>query len=230
MTVPTETQPAGAGVLGDDERAVLVHLGDGEAERPRPVDLLEEAVVAAGGLRAALDDVAGGDGAREPVPVVARPAEAPRRRADHQRRVGDAPGDDDVGAARERLGDAPAAEVGVGGQRTCGRRRAGRLLVEVREASRRRRAARRAAARDRRPRRRPRARARRACAASASARRRGRADSSPPALDDDLDPCAQALGEHLLHLREEACRRSRRARRRAAWRGWPSSARRGSRR
>ena len=109
--------PAGAGVLGDDERAVLVHLGDGEAQRPRPVDLLEEAVVAAGRLRAALDDVAGGDGAGQAIPVVALPAEAPRRRADDQRRVGDAAGDDDVGAAPERLGDAPAAEVRVGGQR-----------------------------------------------------------------------------------------------------------------
>ena len=31
MTVPTETRPAGAGVLGDDGGAVRGHLGDGEA-------------------------------------------------------------------------------------------------------------------------------------------------------------------------------------------------------
>ena len=101
----------------------------------RPVDLLEEAVVAAGRLRAALDDVAGGDGAGQPVPIVACPAEAPGRRAHDQRGVADPPGDDDVGAAAERLGDAPAAEVGVGRQRIAagveGERRA---AVEVAEA------------------------------------------------------------------------------------------------
>src|SRR6185369_11520087 len=95
-------------------------------------DLVEEAVVAAGGLGAALDDVAGGDGAGEAIPVVALPGEAPRGRPHDQGGVGDAPGDDDVGAARERLGDAPAAQVGVGADHVDTLER--QAAIEVQEA------------------------------------------------------------------------------------------------
>src|SRR5262249_57829866 len=77
--------------------------------RPRPspplfpYTTLFRSVVSAGRLRAALEHVAGGDRAREPVPVVAGPAEMGRRRPDHERRVGDAARDHHVRAAIERL-------------------------------------------------------------------------------------------------------------------------------
>src|SRR5690606_34444460 len=64
---------------------------------------------------AALDDVAGDHCAGEGVPVVAGPAVVPGRRPADHGGVGGAAGDDDVGAGVERLDDAPAAEVGVGG-------------------------------------------------------------------------------------------------------------------
>ena len=56
----------------------------------------------------------------ERVVVVSGPSPPPRGGADDQRRVGDAAGDDDVGAVLEGAGDAEPAEVGVGGQRPVG--------------------------------------------------------------------------------------------------------------
>ena len=109
-------------MLGHDERPVVVHLGDREAGMLEPRHLLEERVVAAGGLRAALQDVARDHRRSEPVPVRPAPAEVPRRRPDHDRRVRDARGNDDVGAAVERLDDAPGAEVSVGRDRVDARR------------------------------------------------------------------------------------------------------------
>ena len=108
-------QAAGAFVLGDHAAAVGGNLGDGEARVAAVGDLVEEAVVAAGGLRPALDDVPGGDRAGQCVPVVAAPSVPPRGGPDDQARVGDPGADDDVGAGVQRGRDAPAAEVGVGG-------------------------------------------------------------------------------------------------------------------
>ncbi len=78
---------AGARVLGDHRRAVLGHLGDGEAGMLETGDLGEERVVAAGGLGAALDDMAGHHGSGQPVPVglatsrgATPPARPPARR------------------------------------------------------------------------------------------------------------------------------------------------------
>src|SRR5438093_471100 len=76
----------------------------------------EERVVAARRLRAAFDDVAGDHRAGETVPVVARPAMAPRGRTDRERGVGGPAGDDDVGPTRQCLGDPPPTDIGVGGQ------------------------------------------------------------------------------------------------------------------
>ena len=76
----------------------------------------EAGEVAAGGLGAALDDVAGDDRAGQRVEVVAAPAVVGDRRADDHRRVGDPAGDDDVGTLVQRLGDAERTEVGVGGE------------------------------------------------------------------------------------------------------------------
>ena len=89
-------QPPAPRMLGDDRASVLAQLRDRKAELGDPRDLREKAVVPAGGLRAALDDVAGDDRARQPVPVVASPTEAPRGRANHERRIGHPRADDDV--------------------------------------------------------------------------------------------------------------------------------------
>src|SRR5215470_3251407 len=126
-------QAAGAVVLGDDAAAVAGHLGDREARVAAVGDLVQEAVVAAGGLRAALDDVTGGDRAGQGVPVVPAPAVPPGGGSGDQARVGDPRAYHDVRPGLERGGDAPAAEVGVGrdhGQVRLGQRDPG---VEVDE-------------------------------------------------------------------------------------------------
>ena len=62
-------QTTGAGMLGDDARAVVVDLGEWEAGRCGEVgDLIEEAVVASARLRAAFDDVPGDNSARQAHP------------------------------------------------------------------------------------------------------------------------------------------------------------------
>jgi hypothetical protein len=104
----------GAVVLADHGRPVDRDVRPREAGAGHAGHLGEERVVAPGGLRAALDDVAGDDATGESVPVVAGPAVVPRRRAAHHGGVGGAPGHDDVRAAAQRLDDAPAAQVGVG--------------------------------------------------------------------------------------------------------------------
>ena len=126
-------EAAGAVVLGDDAAAVGGDLGDREPREAAVGDLVQEAVVAAGRLRAALDDVPGGDRAGQGVPVVAAPAVPPGGGPGDQARVGHPGADDDVRAGLQRRGDAPAAEVGVGGDHGefgLGQRHAG---VEVGE-------------------------------------------------------------------------------------------------
>jgi len=59
--------------------------------------------------------VARGDGAGELIPVVAGPAVVPRGRAAHDGSIGGAARDHDVGTCVQGLHDAPATEVGVGG-------------------------------------------------------------------------------------------------------------------
>ena len=104
----------GAVVLADDGAAVGGHIGPRESQPLHAGHLGEERVVAAGCLRRALDHVPGHHGAGERVPVVARPAVVPCRRAAREGSIGDAAGDHDVGIAPERLDDAPAPEVRVG--------------------------------------------------------------------------------------------------------------------
>jgi hypothetical protein len=128
---PDRDRAAGAGVLGDHRAAVGGDLGDGEAGVERAGDLLpDERVVAAGGLRAALEDVADRDGAGQPVPVVAGPAEVRGGGPDDQRGVGDPAGDDHLRTLLQSGRDAPGAQVGVGRQRDAVERGAG---VEVGE-------------------------------------------------------------------------------------------------
>ena len=110
-------QPAGAGVLGDHRRAVGVDLGQREAGDSPDRDLGEEREVAAGGLDAAFDHVAGDHGPGEAVVVGSAPAEVRGRGPDRHRGVGHPAGDDDVRAVVEAVDDAPGAQVGVGRQR-----------------------------------------------------------------------------------------------------------------
>ena len=51
---------------------------------------------------------------RQAIPVVPRPAELVHRRPDGQRRIGDAPGDDDVRSLLQGLRDRLGAEVRIG--------------------------------------------------------------------------------------------------------------------
>ena len=199
---PDRHQPVGAGVLGDHATAIRPHLG---YRKPRPVqarDLVEERVVAAGALRAALDDVTGDHRSGERVPVGALPLEPPRRRADDQRRVGDARTDHDVGTALERRGDAEAAEVGVGAHHRrlqVGERRA---LVEMDEALARRlqrvEPRHEIVALDVRD-----DRAQAELLVHRPRRRRAARRIEPAGVHHDLDAALQAARRHLLELPQE---------------------------
>src|SRR5690606_1110238 len=106
-------EAAGAGVLGGGGGAMGPGLDDGEADLGHVRDGLPVGEVAAGGLRAALEDVAGDGAGGHPVPVVLGPAELVDHRGEGEAGVGRPPGDDDIGAALERLDDGAGAEVGV---------------------------------------------------------------------------------------------------------------------
>jgi hypothetical protein len=127
VTVPTETWPSVPSC------AVGIHLGDREAGALDGRDLLEEGVVPARALRAALDDVTCHHGGRQLVPVVARPAELPGGRSDDHGRVGDARTDHEIRSAVQRLDDAEAAQVGVRAQDLLLEIGQRNPLVEVRE-------------------------------------------------------------------------------------------------
>ena len=105
---------AGRRRLRDDGGAVGLDLGDREADAQRVRVLPPRSrVVAAGDLARALEQVADDDAGGEPVPVVPRPAVLVDERGEEQRRVGDATGDDDVGA----LPPAPRRSAGRRGRR-----------------------------------------------------------------------------------------------------------------
>ena len=94
-------------VLGDHRGPVRMHLGQREAD-PFPVrHLLEEGVVAAAALGAALDHVAGHHCPGDGVEIVVRPAEGVQGRTDDEGGVGHAARDDHLRAglrARRRSG------------------------------------------------------------------------------------------------------------------------------
>ena len=103
---------AGAGRLPDGGAAVGRHIRDRVGEIPRMGECPPVAgVVAAEALARALEQVPDHDARGQAVPVVPRPTVLVRERREEERRVGDAPGDDDVGALRERVGDRARTEV-----------------------------------------------------------------------------------------------------------------------
>lgn len=88
---------AGAGVLGDNAGTIGGYLGDREADVRQVGAMAEPGEVAAGRVRTALDHVTGGGGTRELVEVIALPAVCGDSGSD-EGGVGDATGDDDIGA------------------------------------------------------------------------------------------------------------------------------------
>jgi len=115
VTVPVETMPPVPSCLVMTLLPSAATSAIGNPGVTTVGDLVQEAVVAAGRLRAALDDVTGRDRAGQGVPVVVTPAVPPGGGPGDQARVGDPGADDDVRAGLQGRGDAPAAEVGVGG-------------------------------------------------------------------------------------------------------------------
>ena len=102
-------------MLGDHEGASGLDFGDGIADRGVirnrfPIGL----AVAAGGLRAALDDVAGHHPAGQFVPIVEAPAELVDGRPKRKRGIGAASGDHDPRSFGERGGDWRGAQVYIG--------------------------------------------------------------------------------------------------------------------
>ena len=124
MTVPTSTTPPVPGCLVMTlEPSAWISASGKPGWRSTDLEssvLGEEGVVAAGGLRTALQDVPGDHRARERVVVLRAPAEVGGGRPGDEGGVGDPAGDDDVGARAQAGGDADAAQVGVGGQGSSG--------------------------------------------------------------------------------------------------------------
>ena len=108
-------------------------LGQRETGIGQIGDFGEKREIAAGGLDAAFDHVAGDHGTGQLVIVGPVPAEMRGRRRDGHRCVGDPAGHDDVGATVEAVDDAPGAQVGVGRQRRAQSQLlgAGRQVVAV---------------------------------------------------------------------------------------------------
>ena len=122
---------ARAGGLADDEAAVGLAVDD-RVPDSRPVGHgIPVGVQPAGGLAAALDDVAGETAAREPVVVVVGPAELVHQHAQRHRRVDAAPGDHHLRARVERGADRRRAEIRIGAQHLLRQRRPAMHLVHA---------------------------------------------------------------------------------------------------
>jgi hypothetical protein len=107
--------PAGARVLGNDERSVGGRLRDRISDVRQVGDRAPVVqAVAARALRTALEDVPGDDASRQPIPILGTPAELVPQRRHGECGVGRTPRDHDVRAARECLDDRCRADVGVG--------------------------------------------------------------------------------------------------------------------
>ena len=127
-------QPAGTGRLGDDERTVGGALDDRVADVGPIGYRFPVGEQAPGGLRAALDDVAGKRPLREHVVGIRRPAELVHQGAERHRAVDTAPGDDHVGAAFEGVGNRDGAEIRVGREQFFRHRRGGKHFRHARGA------------------------------------------------------------------------------------------------
>src|SRR4051794_36789170 len=106
---PAIDRPAACIRLGDDYIPIFTQFCDRIADIRQAV-VLPIAAIAAGYLSAALNEVPRHAGRREVVPVVPLPAEFVHGGADGQRSIGDAAGNDEAGAVRQRFGDQASAE------------------------------------------------------------------------------------------------------------------------
>ena len=110
MTVSTVTAPPVPGCLVMTAEPSACTSAIGKPGRcPPSGSSVKKREVAAGGLRAALEDVPGDGRAGQRVEVVAAPAEVGDRRPDDERGVGDPAGDHDVraGARQSAMPNAP---------------------------------------------------------------------------------------------------------------------------
>ncbi len=109
-------QAARAIGFADDAMAVLVDLGDREADLLQPGHVLVAGVgvVAAADLRAAFEQMPGHGGAPDAVPVVGLPAEIGHRGAHRQRRVRHAAAHHDFRAMVQRVANLFASQIGIG--------------------------------------------------------------------------------------------------------------------
>ncbi|CPI55145.1 Uncharacterised protein [Bordetella pertussis] len=109
-------QAARAIGFADDAMAVLVDLGDWEADLLQPGHVLVAGVgvVAAADLRAAFEQMPGHGGAPDAVPVVGLPAEIGHRGAHRQRRVRHAAAHHDFRAMVQRVANLFASQIGIG--------------------------------------------------------------------------------------------------------------------
>ncbi len=106
--------PAGAVVLGYDELAARPGLDDRKADACHVRDRVPlELTVAARGLSAAFDDVAGDRSGRDEVPLVELPAELVHQRSKRQARIGQPAANNDACTAVESLDQAAGTEIDV---------------------------------------------------------------------------------------------------------------------
>jgi len=116
-------RPRRAGVLGEAESTVGLRFDNGIADvlqmRNRfPIHL----AVSTGRLRAALNRVSRDGAGGEPVPIVGLPSELVNHGREGKARVGDAAGDDDLRAFRQRVHYWPCAEVDIRASHVRGER------------------------------------------------------------------------------------------------------------
>ncbi|MCY1230519.1 hypothetical protein D9M72_429320 [compost metagenome] len=129
--------PAGAGDLADHGAAIGLDLGDREGQVPRLGHVLVARIaeIAAGHLRAAFQQMPDGAAARQQrhvLRMVIAPAKGVDHRREEQRRVGNAPGNDDLGALLQRLHDWQCPFVRLGRyQRVAQRAHMGAALQQV---------------------------------------------------------------------------------------------------
>ena len=106
-------QPAGARRLGDDRRAIGPAFGDRVADIRIVADFAPVGEDPAARLGAAFEDMADQRSRGEEIVLFRPPAEFMDERAEAERTVDDAAGDDDVGAQRQRASDREGAEIGI---------------------------------------------------------------------------------------------------------------------
>jgi hypothetical protein len=106
----------GAGHFAERCVAIGIDVGKWEPQVREAGDVLGSRIreIAAAQLAGAFQQMADGSAAGDPQVVVGTPAEVMRERRDEQRRVGDAAGDHDVGAGRERRQQRVGTDVRIG--------------------------------------------------------------------------------------------------------------------